>query len=248
MDFKNITMQYYSHWLGYDNILLNVDSGITFIKSEERNKVQDGYSNQFDIYAWIENNKLIVSYGEKVAPKIPLLQNKIADCFSVDTVSQAISEIYGHPPSHSIKFVYTGMATQNQMARSLVEGDYEKYLEFFQKANPGCSDTDWVKEYFEEMTDSHICCGVFIDDCLVSCTDAPLMPYMDNKVQEIGINTISDFRGKGYAAQAAIVCAENIIKSGKCPQWSCSADNIASFRLAEKIGFTKLSDVLILTL
>lgn len=41
---------------------------------------------------------------------------------------------------------------------------------------------------------------------------------------------------------------KNIIKGGKCPQWSCSADNIASARLAEKIGFIKLSDVLTLTI
>ena len=74
------------------------------------------------------------------------------------------------------------------------------------------------------------------------------MPYMENEVQEIGINTISDFRGKCCAVQSAIVCAENIIKSGKCPQWSCSADNTASSRLAEKVGFTKLSDVLTLTI
>ncbi len=248
MNFNNITLQYYSYWLGSENILLNEPSGILFIRSEERDKVQDGYSNQFDIYAWIEKDRLIVSYGEKAAPKIHLLQNKIADSFSVDTVSQAISEIYGYAPSYNIKFVFNKTAAQNKMARALVLDDYDKYLAFFKKTNPNCSNTDWIKEYFEEMVDSHICCGVFIDDCLVSCTDAPFMPYMENEVQEIGINTISDFRGKGYAAQSAIVCAENIIKSGKCPQWSCSADNIASFRLAERIGFTKLSDVLTLTI
>ncbi len=248
MDFKNITLRYYSRWLGSENILMNEASEIAFIKSEERNKVQEGYSNQFDIYAWIEKDRLIVSYGEKAAPKIHLLQNKIADCFSVDTVSQAISDIYGRTPSHNIKFVYNERAVQNKAARSLVTDDYEKYLAFFKKVNPGCSDTSWVKEYFEEMVGFHICCGAFVDDCLVSCTDAPLMPYMENEVQEIGINTVHGFRGKGYAAQSAAICAENIIKSRKCPQWSCSADNVASLRLAGKVGFTKLSDVLTLTI
>ncbi len=248
MDFKSITLQYYSHWLGRENILLNEASGISFIKSEERDKVQDGYSEQFDIYSWIEKDRLIVSYGEKAASKIPLLQKRIADGFSVDIMSQAITDIYGVVPSNNIKFVYKETTTQNKIARLLVEDDYEKYLDFFKKSNPDCSETDWVKEYFEEMINAHVCCGVFIGDCLVSCTDAPFMHYMEKKVQEIGINTISDFRGKGYAAQSAITCAENIIKSGRCPQWSCLADNTASFRLAEKVGFTKLSDVLTLTI
>ncbi len=248
MNFKNITLQYYSHWIGCENILTNKNQRILFVESEERNKTQEGYSNQFDIYAWIEKDRLIVSYGEKAAPKISLFQNKITNDFSVDSVSQAISDVYGYSPSHNIKFVYNGMTMKNEMARSLVKDDYDKYLAFFKKSNPNCFNTEWVKEYFEEMTDSHICCGVFIDDKLVSCTDAPLMPYMENEVQEIGINTLWDFRGKGYAIHSSGLCAENIIKSGKCPQWSCSADNTASFRLAEKIGFTKLSDVLTLTI
>ncbi len=248
MDFKNITLQYYSHWLGSENILLNKTAGVSFIKSEERNKVQDGYSNRFDILAWVENDRLIVSYGEKATPKISLLQNIISESFSVETVSQAISEIYGHTPSHNIKFVLNKTATPNKTARPLAIEDFDKYLAFFKKVNPGCSSTDWVQEYFEEMVASNICCGVFVGDCLVSCTDAPLMPYMENKVQEIGINTLPDFRGKGYALGSAVACAENIIKSGKCPQWSCSADNIASSRLAQKVGFAKLSDVLALTI
>ncbi len=248
MDFKNITLKYYSHWLGCEDILLDNATGASFVKSEERNKVQDGYSKQSDIYVFIQKDRLIVSYGEKAATKISLLQEKTADCFSVGAVSQAISDIYGHSPSHNIKFVLSEIATENKIARSLNCDDYEKYLEFFKAVNPGSSETDWVKEYFEEMVDVGICCGVFADNRLVSCTDAPLMPYMENEVQEIGINTVSDFRGKGYGAQSAVVCAENIIRSGKCPQWSCSADNVASIRLAEKVGFVKLSDVLTLTI
>ncbi len=248
MNFQHSTLQYYSRWLGSENILLDKTPGISFIRSEERDKIQAGHSNPFAIYAWMEKDRLIVSYGEKAAPNISLLQNTIADCFSVDAVSQAISEIYGREPSHHIKFVFHEAAMQNGMARPLVTADYKAYLAFFKQANPGCSDTGWVRDYFEEMVASHLCCGVFVGDCLVSCTDAPLMPYMKEEVQEIGINTLSAFMRKGYAAQAAMVCAGQIVQNGKCPQWSCATDNIASSRLAEKAGFARLSDVLTLTL
>ena len=82
---------------------------------------------------------------------------------------------------------------------------------------------------------------------MVSCTDAPDMPYMEDKVQEIGINTLPQSRRKGYAADACKLCAEMIIQSGKCPIWSCDAGNTASTFLASKIGFDKLADILTLS-
>ncbi len=248
MDFRHITLRYYSRWLGCENILLSDAAGISFIRSAERDKVQAGYSSPLDIYAWVAHDRLVISYGEKAAPAIALLQSKIADCFTVDAISLAMAEVYGKTLSHHIKFVWQGAAVQNLMARALAVDDYEAYLAFFQKANPDCTDTDWVRVYFAEMAAARLCCGVFDGGALVSCTDAPLMPYMQNEVQEIGIHTLPDCRGKGYAAQAAMLCTENIIRSGKCPQWSCMAKNIASSRLAQKLGFTKLADVLTLML
>ena len=74
------------------------------------------------------------------------------------------------------------------------------------------------------------------------------MPYMADKVQEIGINTLPVYRGQGYASAACSVSAQNIVAGGRCPQWSCREDNMASFRLAVKVGFVKFADVLTVTL
>lgn len=248
MDFKVITLDYYSHWIGKKEILSKETPKILFLQSDERNNIQNGYSKRFDLYVWIETDRIFVSYGEKAAPKIALLQNKIKNDFSLDTIKKSILKVYENTLSHNVKFIYTGNRSFDKMARALAKTDYEAYLSFFKAVNPNCRNTDWVKYYFDEMVAMQLCCGVFDNGRLVSCMDAPMMAYMEQEVQEIGIHTLEKFRNKGYAMYAATLCAENIIRDGKFPQWSCSADNIASARLAEKIGFIKLSDVLTLTI
>jgi predicted GNAT family acetyltransferase len=74
------------------------------------------------------------------------------------------------------------------------------------------------------------------------------MPYMSDEVQEIGINTLSNYRGRGYATIACQGSINEILKNGKIPQWSTSITNIASQKLAEKLGFVKLGDVITLTI
>ncbi len=71
---------------------------------------------------------------------------------------------------------------------------------------------------------------------------------MPDEVQEIGINTLSDYRGKGYATVLCQSCANEIIKNGKVPQWSTAIDNVVSQKLAERVGFVKLADVITVTI
>ena len=123
-----------------------------------------------------------------------------------------------------------------------------QYHDFFIKNNPECKNTEWLIEYFNEMVSKHLCCGIFVDGILVSCSDAPSIPYMQNDVEEIGINTLNEYKGKGYATDVCITCANEIVKNGKCPLWSTTINNIASQKLAEKVGFRKLADVISISL
>lgn len=246
MDFKKLTEQYYSLCLGTPNILCDTEVGITFVYSDERNQITPGYSSQFDIYALFQKDKAFISYGNKAISYIELLkQSRISD---MDDFSWTIHELYNqHVVCHK-KFCYQNPCESDKKAIPLEKSDYLKYLSFFKTVHPFCQNTDWVEEYFYDMTDDHLCCGVFDNGMLVSCTDTPDMPYLSDKVQEIGINTLREYRGRGYAAAACSLCAENIIANGKCPQWSCAYDNIASARLAEKIGFVQFADVVTVTL
>lgn len=248
MNFSNITNEYYSKWLGLDGILHEKFNGVKFIYSSERNKKQNGYTRQFDLLIFYQLDRIIFSYGDKSLEQIDKVKQQIKSLVPFDYLKQILAQEFGDCFSHGIKYLFKKTPQRAVISRPLERSEYPKYYDFFIKNNPKCKNTEWLIEYFSEMVSEHLCCGVFIDDILVSCSDAPSMPYMQNDVQEIGINTLNDYKGKGYATDVCITCANEIIKNGKCPQWSTTINNIASQKLAEKVGFIKLADVLLISL
>ena len=247
VDYMEKTLVYYSKWLGEEQILLRDFEEVQYIYSNERNEPQYGYGQAFDLYIFIKDKKVVVSYGDKAQEKIDELKKKLKT-LSANDISSLVNEIYGKEPICNIKYVFSNMNPTDDKALVLNEDHYRNYADFFRKCNPNCSNIDWLEEYFNEMRQENLCVGAFDGEVLVSCSDAPGMPYMSNEVQEIGINTLLEYRGKGYASSVCRKCIYEILRNGKVPQWSTSANNIASQRLAEKSGFVKLADVITLTL
>ncbi len=247
MDHKSRTLQYYAHWLGQPDILLDTPSGVHVLQSNQRDQIQPGYPQAFSLYLWAEQDLVMVSYGKKAKDGIPALRSALGNAPALSQIEDALQKVYGKKPSHSVKFWFDQPKFTSNAA-TLTAADFDAYLAFFKENNPGCSDTSWVSEYFDEMVRDGLCCGIYQDGRLVSCTDAPLVPYLSAYVTEIGINTLPSHRGKGYAAQAAARCVQNILFSGKTPLWSCEAMNLASIKTAEKVGFRKLSDVFTISL
>lgn len=242
------TLAYYSKWLGEDGILSQTFDGIKYVYQQERNKVQYGYGQPFDIYIFVMADKIIVSYGDKAKPQIGALRDCVGDFVTIEDLKSALKTIYGKDVVHNVKYVFNGKKTDDCSARLLDKYDYEAYENFYIKCNPNCSDLDWLQAYFEEMICGKLCSGAYEGSILVSCADAPGMPYMSDEVQEIGINTLPDYRGKGYATIACQSSINEMLKNGKVPQWSTSTTNIASQKLAEKLGFVRLGDVITLTI
>lgn len=56
---------------------------------------------------------------------------------------------------------------------------------------------------------------------------------------DIGVFTLPDYRGRGWAAAAAALVAEWLLGNGRIPVWSCGEHNQASLRVAEKLGFVE---------
>ena len=247
MDFYSTTLKYYSHWLGID-IAYVKDNEIATTYSEERNKIQPGYTRQYDLLLWYQDTKIIISYGKNANDHIKELARTLKFGLDIDNIKDSLFTSFGKKPNHNIKYVFSNLPVIQNSAKVLTLNDYQAYLAFFKTNNPNCKDLSWLHDYFARMTESGTCCGVFIDNILVSCTDSPGMPYMQDKVQEIGINTLPEFRGKGYASLASIKSASQIINDGKCPQWSTSTNNFPSQKLAYRVGFNKLAETLAITL
>lgn len=54
---------------------------------------------------------------------------------------------------------------------------------------------------------------------------------------EIGIETASEFQGKGLATITCCAIIDHCLSLNKEPVWSCRLENAASFKLAQKLGF-----------
>lgn len=244
---SDTTLAYYSLWIGQENILLQNKKGIEFLYSEERNKTQQGYGVPFDIYIFKSPERTVISYGSNAKQYISTFADNLDENMTIDEIGNIAERIFHVKPVRNIKYVYSRQINLNTSAVTLTASDFHKYKEFFEKCHHVTAG-DWLYDYFIGMAEKRLCCGFFLDNTLVSCTDAPDVPYMNDTVVEIGVNTLPDFYGKGFATECCKKCISNILKNNLCPIWSTSSDNLASQALAEKIGFEKVADVITLTL
>jgi RimJ/RimL family protein N-acetyltransferase len=60
---------------------------------------------------------------------------------------------------------------------------------------------------------------------------------------ELGIDTISEARRKGYALAATVLWSQAILSEGLVPIYSAFANNTASLRLAEVAGYRPFANI-----
>jgi predicted GNAT family acetyltransferase len=80
--------------------------------------------------------------------------------------------------------------------------------------------------------------GAVVDGELVSVA---FSASGSSKYSEVGIKTRGDFRGRGYSTAAASLICAGIQANGQTAVWSTDQDNIASQRVAAKLGFQEVS-------
>ena len=80
-----------------------------------------------------------------------------------------------------------------------------------------------------------------IDNMAVSLA---ITGWVAGNTHEISIETVDGYRRRGYAGVCASALVNCILKRGCLPHWECETANIASAKLAQAIGFTKLNDYL----
>lgn len=82
---------------------------------------------------------------------------------------------------------------------------------------------------FSIVNDVHVVCW---------CT----AEYVSKGKCGIGIETLKDYQNRGLATIAASAFVEHCIANGIKPYWECDAKNLASRRVAEKVGFVRELD------
>jgi hypothetical protein len=242
LDTEKATNKYYAQWLGIDELIFDNKTNILF--NPERDNIPKGYSYSVNIYILIRGETLYISYGNTSKEIVDKLMRQLQKKHETEYIKSLFETNFNLKLIHSIKYIYRNRIDNQNNAIILGEEHLKLFLDFFKKNNPNCNDTSWVEDYFLELVKKKYCHGIFIDGILASATDAPGMPYMDDCVQEIGINTLEEYRRKGYAQMACISMINELVSNNICPLWSADIENNRSIKLAEKIGFEKYCDVL----
>jgi hypothetical protein len=240
-DTEKNTNKYYAQWLGIDELIF--DKSINFLFNLERDNIPKGYSYPMGIYILIKNETINISYGNKSKEMVNELMNQLQNEHGIDYIKNTLETKFNLKVKHSIKYIYKNRIDIQNNAIILGKEHLQLFLPFFKKCNPNCSDYSWVEDYFINLVEKKYCHGIIVDDILVCATDAPDMPYMSDCVQEIGINTLEEYRRKGYAQIACISMINELISKNICPMWSTDIENNGSNKLAQKIGFEKYCDV-----
>ena len=241
MNIRKITNAYYSKFCCSNIDLL--DKGTYFIESSERNANMLGFGCKFSIYVFKSDEKTIISYSPEYRDKLNVVKLENNPKIIIDLLLEKLPEIVIRK-----LFLYTGNKTLDTTGViKLCKEHYYDYEIFFLSLHPNANISDgWLKEYFEEKTAKGYMFGYFDKDKLVTVSDAPDMPYMNGIIQHTGIATVKEYRNKGYAKKVAYFAAEELIKSGICPQWETEKSNIASINLAKSIGYQEIAEAYIL--
>jgi GNAT superfamily N-acetyltransferase len=85
-----------------------------------------------------------------------------------------------------------------------------------------------------KMASSGYAWGAFVGGKLASLAATFLV---GDELEDIGVVTEAVYRGRGLAVLCAAALCHDIKRRGRSASWTTSTDNLASLRVAEKLGF-----------
>lgn len=163
-----------------------------------------------------------------------------------------LSDLFG---DHMIKFVDNiGKEKDNKVelhSRVNFKFNPNKYIDFkqnFVEHNINIVRTD--KEIFKAMRGSVVPLRFWKDEEHFSSSGIGFSLFHENRLAstaysafihdnllEIGIETVEQYRNKGYAQYSCSALIDYCLENNIEPVWSCRLENTGSYKLAQKIGF-----------
>src|SRR5579859_3171122 len=94
----------------------------------------------------------------------------------------------------------------------------------------------WGNSYrtFEEMVTDGVVAAALVEGRIVSVA---LLSAQNARFGDIGVHTLAPFRRRGFSTAAASLVAGAVRARGLVPIWSTGRHNLASRRVAAKVGF-----------
>jgi GNAT superfamily N-acetyltransferase len=95
-----------------------------------------------------------------------------------------------------------------------------------------------IPSYFWDTADDFVNNGIgFSLFCNNKLATTAYSAFVHDDKLELGIETIPEYRGKGFAQITCSALIDYCIENNYEPVWACRLENIGSYKLAEKLGF-----------
>jgi hypothetical protein len=182
MDCLAITKRAYAKWLGVPDDIMYQD-GIHAVKSNQRDIKPKGFPIKFDIYIFIQNERIVISYNSATTTYADKLLKKVKIGDKPEDIAYLIQNTCGLTTHQSKEFVLHHPAYSNVPVKELTLEDYPLFLKFFKTKYPKVTDIDWLYEYYQKGVNRRCVYGILVDNALAAATEAPDMPYMEDEVQ-----------------------------------------------------------------
>lgn len=133
---------------------------------------------------------------------------------------------------------YFSEANKNVVLQENLEGELRRLTEqdhaIFSNFQSSASEQDLDDSYVE--LDHWAVFGSFEQNRLVSA--ASMYPWENAEIADLGVLTLTSFRGKGHARKVVRAISKYAYGQGYEPQYRCQLDNLASVSLAKAAGLT----------
>ena len=259
VNIADVYLRYLSAYLDVPVKRLENEHGVVITATEERSKLPKNSLLHMPLYAFCNQRALFVSCPPDLKDEVSFLLD-IADIqiafealrshFGDKERSKTISFGGQHGTCTSGYHQLFGLDNFSQLtdttnAVMLSKDHYSQYYDFYFELHPSLrelSPESWLPLRFDEIEKQKNDFFLYVDGKIVSATEATITPYMNDEIIELGVNTIEGYRRKGYAFAVCSAFMKEHLQKGIVPFWRCKVDNIASQKLAEKLGFHYLGD------
>lgn len=178
---------------------------------------------------------------------IPYLKNRKIDTFEVNCINDSINESFLNllaekRPYSWEQYIYI---YEKDSMKSYDDYHREKIFEVNHKLLSSGIDITLIKDTINQYwgsIDKYLSESKAIGYCIVQDNKVVSLCYtsfLSDEYNEIGIETLSEYRQKGYAEAAAYHTVKKLLSINETPYWDCTTTNIGSYKVAEKIGFTR---------
>jgi len=243
-DYQAITRKYYAAWLGSNDS--DFGGGVRYICSPERDIPQSGYPRPFPLCICKTDRAVIVSYASACRLQADRMKESFLTVQDFDPFPlERLEALFNGRIRRHVCFVFDReIPVPRTDVITLSELDYQIFLDF--TLARGIPERDGLRGYFKKIAAAGYCIAKMVDGKAVSLSETAAMPYLADMVQEVGINTLPEYRRRGYAREVASACILKILADRKCPQWMANIINFASHKLAFSLGFKYFGDLYLL--